>query len=155
MNKLITAHKKELSSSWGVTRDSFTGDELIEAYFDGSGEGVDLYKKGLLHKLNENLIRAQILGSSFISNLNADGVICSSAHLRYLKIERYKIIFVVDYNLYFDFDRMVPNYALAESFEIENSNENFNIEIAFIPEVTSINTKRLVSDGFIFHYNGQ
>lgn len=155
MNKLITSHKKEQSPSWGVTKDSFTGDELIEAYFKGCDEGVDQYKKILLQKLNENLTRAQLLGSSFISNLNSDGTICSSAHLKYLDIERYKIIFVVNYELYYDFDRMYPNYAMAESFEIENSNNDFNIEIAFIPELKSINTHRLVSDGFIFHYNGE
>ena len=155
MNKLITSHKKEQNPSWGVTTDSFTGDELIETYFKGCSEGVDQYKKVLLQKLNENLNLAQFLGSSFISSLNSDGVICTAAHLKYMDIERYKIIFIISQDIYFDFERMYPFYEMAEAFEIEKSNNDFNIEVAFIPEVKSINKHRLVSDGFIFHYNGE
>lgn len=155
MNKLLTSQNKEQSPSWGVTKDSFTGDELIEAYFRGCDEGVDRYKKVLLQKLNENLNRAQVIGSTFISNINKEEVICSDAHLKYMDIERYKIIFVISYDIYFDFDRMFPLYGIAERLEIENSNEYFNIEVAFIPEVPSINKHRLVSDGFIFQYNGE
>lgn len=155
MNKLLTSQNKEQSPSWGVTKDSFTGDELIEAYFRGCDEGVDRYKRVLLQKLNENLNRAQDIGSAFISEINKKEVICVDAHLKYMDIERYKIIFVIKDDVYFDFDRMSPLYAMAETLEIENSNTDFNIEVAFIPAVPSINTLRLVSDGFIFQYNGE
>lgn len=132
----------------------FTGDELIEAYLQGCKEGIDQYKKVLLNKLSENISLAQKLGSVFIGRLNGNGIVCSGAHLKYMDIERYKIIFVLNPDVYYNFDAMAPIYEMAYSFEAEKSAEDFFIEIAFLPKVDSINQNRLVSDGFIFEYNG-
>lgn len=154
MKSLTLSNKREQEPSWALVRDSFTGDELIEAYFKGCREGVDQFKKVLIKKLEENLSLAQRLGSFFISQLNKEMDMCSNAHLKYMDIERYKIIFVIKEAIYYDFDQMYPIYAMAEAFENENSNADFTIEVAFIPEVKSVNTHRLISDGFIFHYNG-
>jgi len=155
MDTRTTINKQKQSPNWNVAKDSFTGDELIEAYFKGCSEGVDQFKRVLLKKLNENLMMAQSLGSKFISNLNNDNIICTSAHLKYLDIERYKIIFVINRDFYFDFEKMTPIYEMAEIFETTNSKDDFYIEVSFVPGIKTLNNHRLISDGFIFHYNGK
>jgi hypothetical protein len=154
MNQIITSKKILHSPSWEVNRELFTGDELIEAYLKGYKEGVDQYKKVLLKKLSENISNAQKLGTSFIGLINRNGIICNNAHLKYMDIERYKIIFVLNSDIYYNFDAMSGFYEMAYSFEAKHNSGDFSIEIAFIPNINSININRLVSDGFIFEYNG-
>lgn len=154
MNPTVTTDRKIPNPSWEVNRDLFTGDELIEAYLQGCKEGIDQFKKVLINKLSENISLAQKLGSVFIERINRDGIICTGAHLKYLDIERYKIIFVLNADVYYNFENMAPLYNMAYSFESENGTEDFSIEIAFLPQVESINQNRLISDGFIFEYNG-
>jgi hypothetical protein len=154
MNPTVTTDKIVHSPSWEVNRDLFSGDELIEAYLQGCKEGVDQFKKVLLKKLSENLFQAQQLGNAFIHRLNKDGEICIGAHLKYMDIERYKIIFVINADIYYSFELMDPLYELAFSFEAENNSNDFSIEIAFMPQSEHLNNDRLVSDGFIFEYNG-
>ena len=154
METTVASGKKTRSPSWKVKRDSFTGDELIEAYLKGVKEGIDNFQKVLLSKLDENITHAKQLGSLFIDNLNKNNLVCTSAHLKYLDIIQYKIIFVLNAKVYFDFDAMTKFYELAYSFEAENSNNDFSIEVSFIPEIESINNNQLISDGYIFKYNG-
>lgn len=155
MENLATCQENKVKQSWALRNDSFTGDALIEAYLKGCSEGVERFKKKLMQKLQHNIELAQNFGTDFINEVNRQGVICTMAHLKYLEINRYKVIFVLNKEIYYDLEKMRPYYLLAEKFEDRNSTEEFMLELAFIPEVESINTHRLISDGFIFHYNGE
>ena len=155
METFTSSKPKENVPSWALRNESFNGDELIEAYIKGCNEGVVRFKKVLIKKLEQNIWHTQELGSKFIAQLNKDNFICKSAHMKYLDIEKYKIIFVINHEIYYDYDKMEPIYAMADAFEEHESNDDFDLEISFIPEVKSLNPHRLMSDGFIFHYDGE
>ena len=106
-----------------------------------------------MKKLEQNITHVQELGSNFVKKLNSRSRICNTAHLKYLDIERYKIIFVVEKDIYFDFERMYPLYQQTKAFEKAESNEDFTVEVSFIPSVDSLNTHRLMSDSYIFQYD--
>ena len=144
--------KKSVSSDWiKKEKESYTSDEVINAYLQGEKDGQSAKEKVLIQKLEENLKLAQ----KIVENINEEMVKSNFTSIRsYLRIKslfRFDAVFSINKDDYLStgFDAI---YKLSRDFKSACNNDSFNINTTFMPITDSLNEERLVSDGFYFTY---
>jgi hypothetical protein len=145
--------KEDISPNWILKREkeSFTQDELIDAYLEGKEKQKNGNQIILLEKLSNNLKQAQKIVERVAEEINYKGFTLIKSYLRINNIVKYDAIFDI---LIEDFisDNFDTIYSFSHELKKNINTNTFNINFTFMPHTEDLNEKRIGSEGFIFMY---
>jgi len=148
-------YNSNLFGYWNSTegeKKSISQLDIIKAYFSGREDGRKEAFDEVIKTITNNITKAQNLGESFFLRMGDDGLICHRAYLNVVSIEEFQILYVVDKDLFYS-EKMDDVYRKSIEISNEYNTEGFNISLSFMPIRENINISKLVSDGFVFHYD--
>lgn len=145
------------TGTWQFTEhkpESFTYDDMIDAYLKGVEEGVAQTRKALRKQLEENLNRAAKHTSRVISEIKNKNFDVHSARLKIHDWDEVEVLIVVPQDHFLD-SRFLEIYDLINEYEKEFSNEEqlYSITFSFIDYAESLDQEQIESDGFLLEYN--
>ncbi len=130
---------------------TFSADEMIDAYKAGLHDGLSI-KRTVKKEIIKNIDLIKSAGEDFFSFLNKSEDNCYSIFLKFNKINSFDLICALRKELYINDDKVKSVYQKSWEVEKELENSEISLNISFIPYSESINSKRLISDGYMFFY---
>lgn len=133
--------------------DTYSSDDLIDAYLKGRKDAANIDKQMRLEKLGENLEKAKSLSVHLFESIKKQGFSCSSIKLKIKDIYHYSSIFLVSEDDYIN-DDFLKIYS--ESIKIKkeaNKEKTFDFTTVFAPMNSDIELNNMLADGYIFTYD--
>lgn len=133
--------------------------QLIDVFLKGVDKGkqnaIKELKQKFLQEYNSNIKKAQALGESFFNLINDDYKLnCSVVYLMADGMNDFKLLFLVEPEDYLS-KKFTKIYSEAISEKKKLNKDKFHISIMFVPEVETLDKKKIMSDGYTYYYNGQ
>lgn len=152
MNEVIIDHE---INDWKIEPSKhYTEDDLIHAYLRGKEEGMNIEKRIMFEKFQQNLKLATSEGVGLFNILGKEKINCK---LCYLKAENplcFEIIYLIDNDDYTE-DNLNKVYEASRKKKKEINKETFYLNFSFIPDNGNVNEKRLIADGYVLQYSGK
>lgn len=133
--------------------------EIIEVYNKGKKVGQqnalkDL-KKQISSHIQKNTNQAKKFGELFFHSINEEmNIKCSKVYIRTESISDFRLLFLIDPKNYLSEDfKAVYEKSIKERKKINS--DSFHITVMFIPEIETLDKKKIVSDGYTHFYNGE
>lgn len=127
---------------------SFTVDDIINAYEKGCDDGLAVYLKKMRKDLKSNLQGTLPVMEKFFNSINLEKEHCKLMLLRLADINKFNFIIAIDKDVFFNDQLCRPIYE--QSFDVRKKNPN--LDISFMPFNGSLNIESLNSDNFIAIY---
>ncbi len=134
-------------------KDTYSSDDLIDAYLKGRKDAANNDKQMRLEKLEANLKKAKTLSVNLYNSILKQGFNCNTIKLKIKDIYHYSSIFLVQEDDYIKDDFL---NIYIESIKIKkeaNKNKTFDFTIVFAPMNTEVEFNNMLADGYIFSYN--
>lgn len=160
MESLITIEQNQDNTSlWSRVKtkskgddDFFTGDDVIDAYFNGSQDQLNNNKKATLRGFMSMLQGAMKEGASFVDYLDSHGVKYEEALLKVKSINRFNVMFLIDEDTWIS-DEFNSIYEKSIEIEKENIDRDYQLSLIFMPiSQKRYNKDMLSSDGYNLSY---
>ena len=136
-------------------KDTFTADELIEAFSIGHRTGQDHQDRVLREKLKENLVAALAAAEAFIQRLVGDYHVASrSAFLRIDSVTDFSVLILVEEEQYVA-DSILNIYRAAVDEERKMRTPTFSVRFSFAPLTDQTDETAIFADGYNFRYAGE
>ena len=133
-------------------KDTFSADDLIDAYLAGRKDKSDEDTQLRIEKLESNLKKAQELSINLYNEIKKSGFHCSSVKLKIKDIYHFSSIFLIDENDYCD-DNFLKIYEASISLKKEaNCSTTFDFTTIFTPESNTLKKETMIADGYILSY---
>jgi len=136
-------------------KEGITQSDLIKKYIEGLSDG---YWKAMSTMENElkgifknNIKRAQKIGEEVFRRLKEAGLEVDIAYMKIEPLEKFTILYQIDASFFYS-DKIIEGYEIFSEFQKDNLNNDFYIDLSFLPKKGEINNECLISDGFILHY---
>ncbi len=133
-------------------KDTFSADDLIDAYFAGRKDKSNEDTQLRLDKLESNLKRAQDLSLKLVSEIKSNGFDCSTVKLKIKDIYHFSSIFLINEDDFCNDDFLkIYEKSIALKKEV-NADRTFDFTTIFTPESEDIEKDSMVADGYILSY---
>jgi hypothetical protein len=154
-NPEIFTEQKE----WSLTKESddiFTGDEVIDAYFQGKKDGkkdvIEEEKRLVLDQLSTNISKsADIMGQIF-ATFTKRGINPVSGFLRVNSWDVFDMLVTVTESDYLS-EEILNLYNYIGHIEEDSKAKYYNLTVSIMGGVEYLDIESLTSDGFILVYN--
>jgi hypothetical protein len=135
--------------AWNPTDESFTVDQVIDAYTIGVNRGVSDLNTYIKKQLKENFDEIKKAVEGFLNEISP---VCKSAFLKIEGLNSFKIIYSLQKDVYNDDKRAKPIYERSWEISQEFDKQGIVLGISFIPHTSNINLYRLSADGYHLSY---
>lgn len=146
------SNQQSVGNNWnniiGPSPQSYTVDDIINAYEKGCDDGLSVYLKKMRKELKSNLQNTLPIMEEFFNSINLEKEDCKLMLLRLADTNRFNFIIAIDKDVFFNDQLCRPIYE--KSFDIRRQNPN--LDISFMPLNGSLNIESLNSDNFIAIY---
>lgn len=133
-------------------KDTFSADDLIDAYLAGRKDKSDEDSQLRLEKLESNLTRAQELSINLLNDIKSSGFECSTLKLKIKDIYHFSSIFIINEDDYCK-DDFLKIYEKSITLKKEvNEDRTFDFTTIFTPESDDLEKESMVADGYILSY---
>lgn len=143
--------KKPIAENWKQNSDTYTGDDLIDAFIRGKQAGRDEQKKILLERIKENVTKAALLSEELFKRAIAENINLYQIHLKADNISSYTALFIAD-NSDFLSDNFRKVYTVARELKNKADTDTFYISFSFTPKSKHLSEDCLAADGFFMTY---
>lgn len=130
--------------------ESYTSNQIIDAYEQGKKEGMSFQEKIFREKFEENASLA-IKGSEELYQLFLKLDIIPDARLRVNNIASFDFAFLIDEES-FNSDEIDSTYEQAHHIRERLKTDTFSIYFYLFPKTKTFDLNRLISDGFTHRY---
>lgn len=133
-------------------KETFSADDLIDAYLTGKKDKSDKDFQLRLEKLESNLKLAQELSIELYTKIIDEGFKCSTVKLKIKDIYHFSSVFLIDLDDYCK-DSFLKIYE--ESIKLKkkvNEGKTFDFTTIFTPESEELEKNNLIADGYILSY---
>ncbi|MCF8362348.1 MAG: hypothetical protein K9G70_06960 [Prolixibacteraceae bacterium] len=139
--------------NWNSTKSAkqLSQSDIVNAYLDGRNDGKQEAIKEVIQLIETNLKKAQQIGEDFLNKNKEKGAPFITTYLNLIAPNEFKLLFVVDAEYYYS-EKIDDIYKESIYISKENNTEDFNIIMSFMPQKRNLNKNRLITDGFIMHY---
>lgn len=143
--------KDPIGDNWKQNSETYTGDDLIDAFIRGKKAGRDEQKKVLLERISQNVNKATQL-SERLYNIAIDQKFkLFEIHIKAENISSFTALFLVD-NTDFLSDEFRNIYTTARQLKNEAETDTFYISFSFTPKSEQLSEDCLVADGYFLKY---
>tara|TARA_R110002050_G_scaffold33007_2_gene84476 strand:- start:67037 stop:67513 length:477 start_codon:yes stop_codon:yes gene_type:complete len=155
---MITVDEFSETMNWDLLplRDNgeqtFSSDDMIDAYLKGKKDLVTQNQQTLLDKLESNLKLAKDYSENIYNSINSQGFNCELLRLNIQDIYNFKTIFLINEDDFCN-DKFLTIYE--ESIEIKKElikNPTFEFTTVFTPNSEDIDVKSMLADGYNLSY---
>ncbi|MBR2648175.1 MAG: hypothetical protein IKD55_05005 [Sediminibacterium sp.] len=150
-----TLKKKDTVQSWPTNwhqeENSFTGDDLIDAYLKGKQAGRSEMIHILSKQFETNLSIATTVSEKLFLEAKKKKILPKEVHLKADGITNFSALFVVDKNDFIS-DNFRQIFTLSRKLKAKVETENFYINFTFLPISNNLNEKNLHADGYFLKY---
>lgn len=151
-NNLNTINNITTSKNWEftVSKEYFTGDEVIEAYLQGKKAGLKDMQKLILTTLSRNVNDTGKYISEIIGYMKKEGF---SPKTAYLKIESWnflKVLITISEEEFIS-KKFLEIYDYVSNYENKINNDLFKLEISFV-DSNGVDINCIYSDGFLLKH---
>lgn len=137
-----------------IKKDTFSSDDLINAYFKGRTDQADQEKQLRLEKFKSNLDKAQDLSENIFGYIKSNGYNCNRVYLRVKDIYSYTSLFLINEDDYCN-DAFLKVYDKTIQVKKEVNNSNiFDFTTILTADNENLDHKALLADGYILSYAG-
>lgn len=149
--KSLSHRESSLPAKWEKSEDTFSSNDLIDAYLNGVQYGMDEQKRILMDQFKENVDLAATLSETLYEQLLTSKLKPIEVHLKADSITNFTALFVVELSDYLsdDFQRV---YTMGRKLYEQNQKNNFCLSFSFTPNLKDLNEHCLVADGFFIRY---
>jgi hypothetical protein len=147
-----STQSKVLKKSCNPTEESFTVNQVIDAYLTGLNRGLSDLDSYFKKQLEANCNEVQIAGSEFLTDINSVTPVCKSAFLKIESINSFKIICVLQKDIYRDDEQSFPIYERSWDVSSKFDKKDIRLGISFMPYTDNINIHCLTADGYHLSY---
>jgi hypothetical protein len=140
-----------IGNNWKQNSDTYTGDDLIDAFIRGKKAGRDEQKKILLERISQNVNKATQLSERLYQIAIDQKFKLFEIHIKAENISTYTALFLVD-NSDFLSDRFRDIYTIARQLKNEAETDTFYISFSFTPKSEQLSEDCLAADGFFLKY---
>lgn len=147
----IAAKSKAVAQNWSeVKKDSFTADDLLDAYSSGKEEHHRILKKAF----QSNIATVIDLSSNVLMALSKLDISCTRAFIKPEGLETFSAIFFVPEKdaLSKTFDKI---YKEAEKIRTKAEGDDLYVDFSFVPYTDFMDEEMLNSDGYTIKYIGK
>lgn len=152
MKTTISQNQQSIGNNWSniisPSIQSYTVDDIINAYEKGCDDGLATYLRKMRKDLKSNLQNTLPIMENFFNSINLEKEHCKLMLLRLADINKFNFIIAIDKDVFFDDQLCRPIYE--KSFDVRKQNPN--LDISFMPFNGSLNIESLNSDNFIAIY---
>ena len=150
MNEVIIGRE---INDWKVEPSKhYTEDDLIHAYLQGKEEGMNIEKKIMFEKFQQNLKIATSEGVSLFNILGEESINCKLCFLKAENPLSFEIVYLIDTKDYTE-ENLNKIYSTSRKKKKEINKETFYLNFSFIPDNGNLNEKRLITDGYVLQYS--
>ena len=128
----------------------YTCNDITTAYLFGREHGEKDFKKGLVKKyktkFKDNVKKVQKSGADFYDSILSEGIGIKQLLLS-ITPNNFKLLYIITKDSFLSdkFDEiLIKSHKIIE--------KNNNLDILFMPYNKSLNTEKLLSDGYCVHY---
>src|SRR5262245_5401875 len=121
---------EDISTNWKKNSETYTGDDLIDAFIRGKKAGRDEQKKILLERIKENINKATQLSEVLYKKAIDEKIKLYEIHLKADNISSYTALFIAD-NSDFLSDKFRSIYTTARHLKNEAETDTFYISFTF------------------------
>jgi hypothetical protein len=143
-----------LPTNWRQEKDSFTGDDLIDAYLKGKQAGKNELINILSKQFETNLEIATTVSEKLFVEAKKKKIAPKEVHLKADGITNFSALFVVDKDDFVS-DNFRQIFSLARKLKTKVETDSFYISFAFLPISNNLNEKSLHADGYFLKYEKQ
>lgn len=146
-----TRSNPDIPKPWEKASDSFTSNDVIDAFFKGKKAGKEELQAVFMNQFKENLkaaIRASETLSAYVEKQLKTEI--RSIHIRPEDITNFCALFVVSKESQFLSDKFKNAYIKAREVRNKTNRDYFKIDFLFTPNTKHLNDKCLSADGFLF-----
>jgi len=143
------------TGTWQFTehkRESFTYDDIIDAYIKGKKEASKENLVLIKEKLKENLKKAGKQTSEVISKLKDKKIEVHAAHLKIYNWNEVEVLFIVPQAHFLD-PGFLKAYEIVTELEKQYyEGETYSITFSFVDNSENLDKNKIESDGFILEH---
>ncbi len=141
-----------IPSKWEKTGDSYSSDDLINAYLKGKDDQRGAEERILMKALSDNVNKSTTVIENFAKQIKESfGVTVKGINLKIQRISYLEFLFVVDSSSYLS-DDFKKVYDLSKEIKAEHNSDTLCITLTFMPDKKSIDMDAIHSDGYILEY---
>ena len=130
---------------------SYSANDMIDAYFKGKNAQYEENQKIIKNLIEENLDHSQKVCEEFCDLLKQNGFKCSFVTFRIIDPFNFDAIFAVSKESFLA-DNFNEAYRMAREMRKKITTKIFNFTFIFMPLTDSLDTEKLLSDGYIMKY---
>lgn len=150
-----TLKKKDLilsfPTNWRQEENSFTGDDLIDAYLKGKQAGKNEMINILSKQFETNVEIATSVSEKLFVEAKKKKIVPKEVHLKADGITNFSALFVVDKNDFVS-DNFRQIFTIARKLKTKAETDSFYISFTFLPASNNFNEKSLHADGYFLKY---
>lgn len=151
MQDTNTTRNKTIAENWKQNSDTYTGDDLIDAFIRGKRAGRDEQKKILLERLSENINKAQTLSEQLYNSALEEKIKLYDIHLKADNISTFTALFIADDDDFLS-EKFRSIYTAARKLKNNAETDTFYISFSFTPKSGHLSEDCLAADGFFMKY---
>lgn len=137
---------------WRQEGNSYTADDLIDAYNLGKIEGTKTHIKDINKKFTQNLRLATIIAEEFLESANKQNIPLKEIYLKVHAINTFEALFIVENNAAFLNSEFINAYELTWKFEDKYNSDNFYVSFSFVADGKDLERDNIVADKFFLKY---
>lgn len=139
-----------IPKNWENRQITFTGDEVIDAYYQGRDDERSSIERALKNQLNTNIKTAAQYAVRLFTKSKESQIDLKGIYLKIDNIDQFTALFVADKKAFIG-DEFLQVYSIAEDIKKE-LRENIYLKFSFLPDTGTINDTLLLSDGYYLKY---
>lgn len=137
---------------WKQESNSFTGDELIDAYLRGRKDERSQNQEILMERFNTNLTLAASLSEELYREAVELELMINTVHLKAESISKFAILFVIAMDDFLS-ENFTKLSSKAKTIRERSKSDKFYTSFLFTPLSPTISEECITSDGYIFKYD--
>lgn len=141
--------------NWELPQDSknsFSSDDVVDAYIKGKRSVLEQNKKAIYSQLEGNIIKAGNDTELIAKHLSSKGISVTDIYLNPESWNQFVIMIVIPESDFLD-DKILSIYDFLSDYEIKVSNDMYNLQFNICGASGSLDISCVESDGFVLKYN--
>lgn len=151
MKAITTVMPTLLPNNWAKTNNSYTGNDVIDAYLSGKEVGKDEAQRRHRDEFLENLAAATTASEKLLKMAWERAIHLEAIHLKADQVSNFTALFVSNLQDYLS-DQFRDVYVIAQELKKASRKDTFDIYFSFTHNSPYPSQELLASDGFFLQY---
>jgi hypothetical protein len=137
---------------WEQQGNSFTADEVINAYNKGKIAGENAQENDRIKEFTQKIKLSTSIAEEFLESAKSQNIPLKEIYLKARSINDFEVLFIVENNEAFIAPEFAKAYNLTWVFEEKYNTDSFYVSFSFVPHGENLDYENIVADRFFLKY---